>query len=94
MVVNTPPTYTFLYDKVRFSVYHADAGHGLPRHEHTFAHLTMCVAGKTAIRKENLYKEMDKDTTPVILKENEWHEIEALQDGTIFINVLPAQEQE
>jgi hypothetical protein len=54
----------------------------------------MCVAGKTAIRKENLHKEMDKDTTPVILKENEWHEIEALQDGTIFINVLPAQEQE
>jgi hypothetical protein len=54
----------------------------------------MCVAGQAAIRKENLYKEMDKDTVPVILKENEWHEVEALVDNTVFINVLPAGEQE
>jgi hypothetical protein len=93
-MTNIPPTYTFLYDKVRFSVYHANVGEGLPRHEHTFAHLTMCVAGQAAIRKENLYKEMDKDTTPVILKEKEWHEVEALVDNTIFINVFPAGEQE
>jgi hypothetical protein len=59
-----------------------------------FAHLTMCVAGKAAIRKENLYKEMDKDTTPVILKEIEWHEVEALVDGTVFINVFPSSEEE
>jgi hypothetical protein len=93
-MTNIPPTYTFLYDKVRFSVYHANVGEGLPRHEHTFAHLTMCVAGQAAIRKENLYKEMDKNTTPVILKEKEWHEVEALVDGTVFINVFPAGEQE
>jgi hypothetical protein len=93
-MTNIPPTYTFLYDKVRFSVYHANVGEGLPRHEHTFAHLTMCVAGQAAIRKENLYKEMDKDTVPVILKEKEWHEVEALVDNTIFINVFPAGEQE
>jgi hypothetical protein len=54
----------------------------------------MCVAGKAAIRKENLYKEMDKDTTPVILKEIEWHEVEALVDGTVFINVFPSNEEE
>ena len=93
-MTNIPPTYTFLYDKVRFSVYHANVGEGLPRHEHTFAHLTMCVAGQAAIRKENLYKEMDKNTTPVILKEREWHEVEALVDNTVFINVFPAGEQE
>jgi len=91
---NIPPTYTFLYDKVRFSVYHANVGEGLPRHEHTFAHLTMCVAGQAAIRKQDLYKEMDKDTVPVILKEREWHEVEALVDNTVFINVFPAGEQE
>jgi len=89
-----PPTYTFLYDKVRFAVYHANAGEGLLRHEHTFAHLTMCVAGLCAIRKENVYKEMDKATIPVILKENEWHEVEALVDNSIFINVFPATEEE
>jgi hypothetical protein len=37
---------------------------------------------------------MDKDTVPVILKEKEWHEVEALIDGTVFINVFPAKEQE
>ena len=88
------PTYTFLYDKVRFVVYHANTGEGLPRHQHMFSHLTMCVAGKAAIRKENLYREMDKDTTPVILKEIEWHEVEALVDGTVFINVFPSNEEE
>ena len=88
------PTYTFLYEQVRFSVYHANTGEGLARHEHTFAHLTMCVAGNSAVRKENLYKEINKDSTPVILKENEWHEVEALEDNTIFINVFPAKEEE
>jgi hypothetical protein len=91
---NILPTYTFLYDQVRFSVYHANIGEGLIRHEHTFAHLTMCVAGKSAIRKENIYKEIDKDTTPVILKENEWHEVESLVDGTIFINVFSSSKGE
>jgi hypothetical protein len=29
-----------------------------------------------------------KDTQPVNLLANEWHEIEALQDGTVFVNVF------
>jgi hypothetical protein len=33
---------------------------------------------------------MDKTTTPVNLLENEWHEIEALEDGTVFVNVFAA----
>ena len=93
-MTNIPPTYTFLYDKVRFSVYHANVGEGLSRHEHTFPHLTMCVAGRIAVRKEGRQIEMDKDTTPVILTENQWHEAEALVDNTVFINVFPAKEQE
>lgn len=31
---------------------------------------------------------MTKDTQPVNLRANEWHEIEALEDGTVFVNVF------
>ena len=31
---------------------------------------------------------MTKDTQPVNLVANEWHEIEALEDGTVFVNVF------
>jgi hypothetical protein len=33
---------------------------------------------------------MDKTTMPVNLLENEWHEFEALEDGTVFVNVFAA----
>ena len=31
---------------------------------------------------------MTKDTQPVNLVANDWHEIEALEDGTVFVNVF------
>jgi hypothetical protein len=31
---------------------------------------------------------MTKDTQPVNLPAYEWHEIEALEDGTVFVNVF------
>ena len=31
---------------------------------------------------------MNKDTQPVDLPANEWHEIEALEDGTVFVNIV------
>jgi hypothetical protein len=36
---------------------------------------------------------MDKLTQPVNLKANEWHEIEALEDGTVFCNVFAENKQ-
>jgi quercetin dioxygenase-like cupin family protein len=69
------------------SVYHCSKGQGLPRHEHTFSHLIMCHAGSCIIRKEGRELVMTKDTQPVNLTAAEWHEIEALEDGTVFVNV-------
>jgi hypothetical protein len=40
------------------------------------------------IRKENVYKELVDGDQPVNLKENEWHEIEILEDNTMFFNVM------
>ena len=45
-------------------------------------------AGRYIIRKEGRQLEMTKDTQPVNLVAAEWHEIEALENGTVFINVL------
>ena len=76
------------YDGATLAVYHADKGEGLPRHEHIYSHLTMCHAGSCIIRKEGRELVMTKDTQPVNLTGNEWHEIEALEDGTVFVNVF------
>ena len=70
------------------SIHHANRGEGLPRHEHNFSHLTMCHAGSIAIRKEGKEVVRTKDSQPVNLVANEWHEIEAMEDGTVFVNVL------
>jgi len=83
-----PPAHSFTFDGSVLNIYHADKGQGLPRHSHTFAHATVCHAGRCAIRKENVYVEITKETQPIVLKADEWHEIEALEDNTVFCNVF------
>ena len=76
------------YDGSTVNVYHAEAGEGLPAHSHAYAHLTMCHAGSIKVSNERRSLVMTKDTQPVNLKAGEWHEIEALEDGTVFVNVF------
>lgn len=85
---NIAPVHSFVYGGSSFHVYHANKGEGLPRHEHTFAHATICNAGSCIIRKEGREKVIDKHTQPIDLVANEWHEIEALEDNTVFINIF------
>ena len=85
---NIQPAHSFSYDGARLNVYHAYAGQGLAKHEHKFAHATFCTAGSCAVRKEGKEIVMDKTTQPINLVANEWHEIQALEDGTVFINVF------
>ena len=82
------PKHSFLYDGARLGVYHANKGDGLPKHEHPYSHATMCNAGSIIVRKENKELIMTKDTQPVNLKAGEWHEIEALEDETVFVNIF------
>ncbi|NBP03312.1 MAG: hypothetical protein EBU90_25145 [Proteobacteria bacterium] len=90
-IININAKYTFKYKGMTFNLYDANTGEGLAKHEHTFPHLTVTVSGKSVIRKENVYREMDKNLPPIILKENEWHEIEALEDNTVFINIFEGE---
>jgi quercetin dioxygenase-like cupin family protein len=90
-MITVSPAHSFTYELNTINVYHADKGEGLPKHEHTFAHATFCTAGSCAIRKEGKEVIVTKATQPINLIANEWHEIEALEDGTVFINVFATQ---
>ena len=87
-MIGSTPTHMVTYDGAVMNVYHCDKGQGLLRHDHAYAHLTMCHAGSCIVRKEGRELVMTKDTQPVNLTAAEWHEIEALEDGTVFVNVF------
>lgn len=82
------PIHRLTNDGATLNVYHALKGQGLPKHSHIYSHLTMCHAGSLVVRKQGRELIMTKDTQPVNLIANEWHEIEALEDGTVFVNVF------
>lgn len=88
MTQSVSAVHSVIYDGAVLNVFHANKGQGLPKHEHKFAHLTMVHAGKLVARKEGKELVMTKDTQPVNLLANEWHELEALEDGTVFVNVF------
>lgn len=82
------PRFVVTQNGTTLNVYHANKGEGLPRHEHGFSHLTMCHSGSCVVSNERRSLVMTRDTQPVNLVANEWHEIEALEDGTVFVNVF------
>lgn len=82
------PKFFITQDNTTINVYHANKNEGLIKHEHSYSHLTMCHAGSIIVRKEGRELIMTKETQPVNLVANEWHEIEALEDGTVFVNVF------
>ena len=88
MVKNIAPTHQFTYDGAQLNVYHANKGEGLPKHEHSYSHATFCASGSCLVSLEGRSYTIDKYSQPLNLLDNEWHEIEALEDGTVFINVF------
>ena len=88
MIETLVPVHSVTYDGATMHVYHADRGQGLPKHAHAYSHLTMCHAGSCILRKEGKELVMTKLTQPVNLLADGWHEIEALEDGTVFVNVF------
>ena len=88
MVESVIPVHQVTYEGAVLNIYHANKGQGLPRHEHAYAHLTVCHAGSCMVRKEGRELLMTKMTQPVNLIAAEWHEIEAMEDGTVFVNVF------
>jgi quercetin dioxygenase-like cupin family protein len=85
------PRHSFQYAGATINVYHADAGEGLPTHQHTFSHATICYAGSCVVRVKGKKIHMAPGTMPLDLPANIPHEIEALEFGTVFTNIFPTQ---
>jgi len=94
MTKSINPINRFNYNNTISLVYKAKVGEGLPKHEHTFAHTTVCIQGSMIVRKENKEKVVTMYDNPLLLTANEWHEIEALENDTIFINQFPDNVEE
>lgn len=88
MTQSIQPRFVVSQSGTSLNVFHAKKGEGLPKHEHTYPHLTLCHAGSIVVRKDGRELIMTKDTQPVNLVAAEWHEIEALEDETVFVNVI------
>ena len=87
-MIAAAPKHVFTYDGASINVFHANKGEGLPSHSHVYAHATMCNAGSCLVSLEGRSYIMTKDSQPLNLPAGEWHEIEALEDGTVFVNIF------
>lgn len=88
MIIAISPYHSFVYDGTQINVYHANKGEGLTKHEHLYSHATICDSGSCIIRKAGKELVITKKTKPINLVANEPHEIEALEDDTVFVNVF------
>ena len=82
------PQHSFTYDGATSNVYHAAKGEGLPKHSHSYSHATICHNGSCVIRMEGKERVINKHSGAFNLPGGEWHEIEALEDETVFVNVF------
>lgn len=87
-MISVAPKFIVTQDGTTLNIFHVNKGEGLLRHEHVYSHLTMCHAGSCKVSNQRRSIVMTKDTQPVNLPAYEWHEIEALEDGTVFVNVF------
>ena len=81
--------HSFTYENTRLNIYHANRGEGLPMHGHEYSHAIMCNSGSCLVTLENgKSKIINKNSIPINLLAGIQHEIEALEDGTVFVNVF------
>ena len=88
MITSIFPKHDFTYDGATIRIYHANKGEGIPMHSHAYSHATTCMNGSCKYTQEGVELIATKDTQPVNLVAGKYHEIEALEDGTVFVNVF------
>jgi quercetin dioxygenase-like cupin family protein len=92
-MIAVTPKHSFTYDGVRVNVFHANIGEGLLKHSHAYSHATMCNSGLCLISLKGRTHTINKNSKPLNLPAGEWHEIEALEDNTVFVNVFAEGKQ-
>lgn len=87
-MINIAPRHSFTYDGAHINVYHANKGEGLTKHDHIYSHATMCNSGSCLVSLEGRSYIVNKNSKPLNLPAGEWHEIQALEDETVFVNIF------
>lgn len=88
MIIGVPAAHTFTYNGAQINVFHANKGEGNVKHEHDYNHATICHSGSCIIRMEGKEKVIDKHSGAFNFPSRKWHEIEALEDNTVFVNIF------
>ena len=88
MTIDISAQTTFMYGGARVNIYHANAGEGSAYHKHPYNHATMCVHGSCKVKQGTTEVIINKDSKPVNLLAGIEHDIEAIEDGTIYVNVF------
>jgi quercetin dioxygenase-like cupin family protein len=87
-MISIQPFHNFKYAGAEINVFHANKGEGLPKHEHSFSHATICQVGSCLIKVKDKELILTAKSQPIDLPAYIPHEIEALEDGTVFVNVF------
>lgn len=74
-----------------FQRYDLARGEGLPMHQHDVDHLTVVAAGRIAVRTEARAVERGPADAPILFRAGRAHEIEAIEDGTVVLNVFAGE---
>jgi quercetin dioxygenase-like cupin family protein len=88
MVISIYPKHEMTSENTRIKIFHANKNEGIPLHSHEYSHVTICMNGSCKLTQEDKSVVVNKDSTPVNLLAGKWHEIEALEDNTVFVNVF------
>jgi len=88
MVINVATKHSFTYGGAVVNIFHANKGEGIAMHSHAYSHATTCMNGSCKLTQEDKEVITDKNSMPVSLLAGKMHEIEALEDGTVFVNVF------
>jgi len=87
-MIQAPVKHMFTFGDTFVNVYHANKGEGLPMHSHPYTHTTMCNAGSCRYTQNGKSIVADKNTQPIELVAGGLHEIEALENETVFVNIF------
>ena len=76
---------------MRIDRYTFARGEGLPRHQHDEDHLTIVATGRIVARTDARSLEVGPTDKPILFRAGRAHEINALEDGTIVLNIFAGQ---
>jgi quercetin dioxygenase-like cupin family protein len=89
----TMPKHSFKYAGAQVNVYHVNKNEGLPKHNHAYSHAVLCNSGSCLVSLEGRNYTINKNSKPLNLPAGEWHEIEALENETVFLTVFAEGKQ-